>query len=313
MSGKRVAILKGGFSAEREVSLKSGAAVAAAARELDYIVTEIDVQSDIAQTLAAANPDLVFNALHGNYGEDGCVQGLLELMKIPYTHSGVLASALSMDKPMAKNIFESCGLVCPRGITLSVEKLLQNSGDPLPRPFVIKPASEGSSVGVHIIRREDNSSLAMIIESDPELKKDQSRLLLVEEYIAGREITVAVLDDVALGVTELRPKTGFYDYDNKYINGKTEHLCPAPLPADKYAEVMEMAVVAHKALGCRGLSRSDFRYDDTQSDKGKFYLLELNTQPGMTNLSLSPEIAAQAGISFVELVKRLLEGARLGK
>ena len=305
---KHVVVLKGGWSAEREVSLNSGAACAAALREAGYRVTEIDMQHDIAAKLAELKPDAVFNALHGNYGEDGCVQGMLELMQIPYTHSGVLASAVAMDKPMAKRLFEAAGLTCPKGITLTMAELLSR-GDPMPRPFVVKPASEGSSVGVYLVMEANNQPLSVILEKD---SADLDRKFLVEQYIPGRELTVAVLDGVALGVTELRPVSGFYDYQNKYTDGKTEHLCPAPLAPADYEKAMEMAVVAHHALGCRGLTRSDFRYDDTVAHKGKFYLLEVNTQPGMTALSLSPELARHAGIGFTELVARLIEGARLG-
>lgn len=309
MNNKHICVLKGGLSAEREVSLNSGAACAKALRELGYKVSELDVGRDIAQKLAEIKPDVVFNALHGNYGEDGCVQGLLELMGIPYTHSGVLASSVAMDKPMAKRIFAAAGLTCPQGVTLTMAELLKG-GDPMPRPFVVKPASEGSSVGVYIVTEQDNRPLNVVLEKDA---GDLGRSFLVEQYIPGRELTVAVLDDKPLGVTELKPHSGFYDYENKYTSGKTEHLCPAPLPADKAKEVMEMALVAHRALGCRGLSRADFRYDDTSPSKQKFYLLEVNTQPGMTALSLSPEQAAYAGISFNTLVQKLVEDATLGK
>ncbi len=295
---KHIAVLMGGWSAEREVSLNSGAACAKALKELGYKVTEIDVDPDIASVLQKTKPDIVFNALHGRWGEDGCVQGMLELMKIPYTHSGVLASALAMDKPAAKKIFADAGLLCPKGKTLSREEIIK--GDPLSRPYVIKPANEGSSVGVHIVMPEDNRSLSMIME------KDVEQNYLVEEYIPGREITVAILNDKPLGVTEIRPKSGFYDYANKYTEGFTEHLCPAPLPKDTYDEVMQLALQAHRALGCRGLSRADFRYDEK-----KFYLLEVNTQPGMTALSLSPEIAASVGIGFNQLVKSLVDNAQL--
>jgi len=331
---KHIAVLKGGWSAEREVSLRSGAACAEALRSLGYRVSEIDVQRDIAEILARMMPDVVFNALHGNYGEDGCIQGILEILEIPYTHSGVLASALAMDKPMAKKIFEAAGLLCPKGVTLPLSELLK--GDPLPRPFVVKPASEGSSVGVYIVSEEDNRPLSMLLEGE----KNIARLYLVEEYIPGQELTVAVLDGQPLGVTEIKTHSGFYDYTNKYTDGKTEHICPADLPKAEYESVMQMAVVAHKALGCRGLSRADFRYDSAKilkegtlpsarqtaslgSDlhnsqeknknyKGNFYLLEVNTQPGMTALSLSPELAAYAGISFNALVERLIQSARLG-
>ena len=306
MHMKHVAVLKGGWSAEREVSLVSGAACAKALREVGYQVTEIDMKSDIAEVLERVKPDVVFNALHGRFGEDGCVQGLLELMGIPYTHSGVLASSVAMDKPMAKRIFEAAGLRCPKGIIVSREQMMK--GDPMKRPYVAKPANEGSSVGVKLVFEGDNF---FFTPDNWELGDS----VLVEEYIPGREITVAVLNDKPLGVTEIRPKAGFYDYANKYTDGKTEHLCPAPLPAEKLEEVKELALTAHRALGCRGLSRSDFRYDDTKGEPRAgdgFYILEINTQPGMTPLSLSPEIAAHAGISFNNLVRMLVEDARLG-
>lgn len=295
---KHIAVLKGGWSAEREVSLNSGAACAKALRELGYKVTEVDVKPDVAEVLSKLKPDVAFNALHGTFGEDGCMQGVLEMLKIPYTHSGVLASAVAMDKPMAKKLFEAAGLLCPKGLTISRADM--KKGDPMKRPYVAKPAAEGSSVGVHIMTAEDNRSLDNVVQE----KEDY---WLIEEYIPGREITAAVLNNKALGVTEIRPKSGFYDYENKYTDGKTEHLCPAPLSEKDYQKVMELALAAHKALGCRGLSRSDFRYDGKD-----FYLLEVNTQPGMTNLSLSPEIAAHVGISFNELVRLLVEDARLG-
>lgn len=299
MREKHIAVLKGGWSAEREVSLNSGAACARALRELGYKVTEIDVQPDIAEIIKQTNPDIVFNALHGRYGEDGCVQGLLEIMKIPYSHSGVLASAVAMDKPMAKLIFAAAGLKVPFGKLATVSEL--QVGDPLPRPYVAKPANEGSSVGVHIIKEGDDIT-KMLGTQHP-----QPSTFLVEEYISGREITVAVLNGKALGVTEIRPKSGFYDYENKYTDGKTEHLCPAPLSPEESRKVMEMAEIAHNSLGCRGLTRSDFRYDGRD-----FYILEINTQPGMTSLSLSPEIAAHAGISFNQLVQELVNSASYG-
>lgn len=297
---KHVAVLMGGWSAEREVSLNSGAACAKALRELGYKVSEIDVAPDVAEKLKAVKPDVVFNALHGNYGEDGCVQGLLELMGIPYTHSGVLASSLAMNKPMAKVVFEAAGLKCAKGKTLTLSEL--KGVDPMPRPFVVKPACEGSSVGVYLVMKDDNRPLSVVLEKE----QDEARAYLVEQYIPGREITVAVLNDKPLGVTEIRPLDGFYDYENKYTDGKTEHLCPAPLPKAEYEAVMQMALNAHKALGCRGLSRSDFRYDGKD-----FYILETNTQPGMTRLSLSPELAAFAGISFNALVENLVSHASL--
>ncbi len=311
---KHVAVLKGGWSVEREVSLVSGDSCAKALREVGYKVTEIDVQPDIAEKLQKLKPDMVFNALHGRFGEDGCMQGLLELLRIPYTHSGVLASSIAMDKPMAKKLFEQAGLRCPKGVIVSRKELF--SGDPMKRPFVVKPANEGSSVGVYIAMPDDNRPLAVLMDTRDSAKRQSGSetersqfndYWLVEEYIPGREITVAVLNGKPMGVTEIRPLTGFYDYTNKYTDGKTEHLCPAPLAQAEYGEVMALALKAHQVLGCRGLSRADFRYD------GKyFYLLEVNTQPGMTPLSLSPEIAAHAGISFNNLVQMLVEDARLG-
>ncbi len=297
---KHIAVLKGGLSAEREVSLNSGAACALALRELGYRVTEIDAAENLAETLIREKPDAVFNALHGRYGEDGCVQGLLEILKIPYTHSGVLASSVAMDKPMAKLVFAAAGLKVPLGKIVTTEELL--AGDPLPRPFVVKPANEGSSVGVYIVKIGDNTATQKLHTLHSTLQTH-----LVEEYITGREITCAVLNDEPLGVTEIRPKAGFYDYENKYTDGKTEHLCPAPLTPAEYSKVMEMALTAHRALGCRGLTRSDFRYDGKD-----FYILEINTQPGMTALSLSPEIASYAGISFNQLVQKLVESASCG-
>jgi D-alanine-D-alanine ligase len=294
-----VAVLKGGWSAEREVSLSSGAAVAKACAELGHKVTEIDVTPNIAADLAKAKPDVVFNALHGRFGEDGCIQGILEVLKIPYTHSGVLASALAMDKPMAIKLFASVGIPTAKGIVALKKDVIGK--DPLPRPYVLKPSNEGSSVGVKLMFEKDQS---FTNENWP-----YGESVMVEQYIPGRELTVAVLDDEALGVTEITTKSGFYDYDNKYTEGGSTHICPAELPKAKYDEAMELAVRAHKALGCRGLSRSDFRYDE--KGDGKIYILETNTQPGMTPLSLSPEIAALRGMDFKALVKRLLDTARL--
>ncbi len=306
-----IAVLMGGWSAEREVSLNSGKAVAQALKEAGYAkVTAVDMQPDIARVLVDLKPDVVFNALHGRFGEDGCVQGMLELLKIPYTHSGLLASALAMDKPMAKQVFKAVGLRCAEGKIVKREELF--AGDVMERPYVVKPFNEGSSVGVKILFENDNFFFTS--ENWP-----YGETVLVEKYIPGREIQVAVLGDHdnvrALGAIEIRPKGLFYDYEAKYTDGKAQHLMPAPIPQDAYDEVMELAVRAHQALGCRGLTRSDFRYDDThvknEGGKGEFYLLEVNTQPGMTALSLSPEIAAHAGINFNNLVQMLVEDAAL--
>jgi D-alanine-D-alanine ligase len=301
---KRVAVLMGGASAEREVSLVSGKACAEALRAEGYDVTTIDAGRDVAALIAALEPrpDAVFNALHGRYGEDGCIQGVLNLMGIPYTHSGLLASALAMDKPMAKRIFAAAGLRCPGGQLVTREEFAK--GEPVARPYVIKPYNEGSSVGVRIVRQGDN--LPPLASEWP-----YGEAALVEPYIAGRELTVAVMGDRALAVTELKSKTSFYDYEAKYTEGITEHLVPAPVPPKVYEAAMAMALAAHRALGCRGVSRADFRYDDTKGGGPKqLYLLEVNTQPGMTPLSLAPEQAKHVGISFGALVKWMVENAQ---
>jgi len=301
---KHVAVLAGGLSAERKVSLSSGKAVTKALEELGYKVTVIDARENAPADIAKAKPDIVFNALHGRYGEDGCMQGVLELLKIPYTHSGVLASALAMDKPMAKKIFAATGLHIAESQIVHKSDIIGK--DVMARPYVIKPFNEGSSVGVKLVFEKDN----FFFTEENWIYGD---VVMVEKYVPGREITVAVLDGVALGVTEILTKAGFYDYDNKYTVGGSTHICPAPLSPVKYQEAMDMAVAAHHALGCRGLTRSDFRYDDTAGKDGVFTILELNSQPGMTPLSLSPEIANYAGISFNDLVERLVKGARLGE
>ncbi len=295
-----VAVLKGGLSAEREVSLTSGGAVEKALAALGHKVTAIDVGAEVVAQLVAAKPDVAFNALHGRYGEDGCIQGLLEILKIPYTHSGVLASAVAMDKPMAKIVFEKAGLRVANGVTAHRDELIGK--DVLARPYVVKPANEGSSVGVKLVFQNDNFFFTR--ENWP-----YGETVLVEQYIPGRELTCAVLDDVPLGVTEITTKSGFYDYDNKYTAGGSAHICPAQLPKAIYEEVMAAALTAHRALGCRSLSRSDFRWDE--AGDGRIYILETNTQPGMTPMSLSPELAAYAGIDFNGLVARILATARL--
>lgn len=299
---KHVVVLLGGISAEREVSLVSGAAVAKGLEASGYKVTTVDVGADIAEQLTRLKPDVAFNALHGRFGEDGCVQGVLEMLKIPYTHSGVLASALAMNKAMARKIFRAAGLRVAEGRVAHRKELMGK--DPMPRPYVVKPVNEGSSVGVKIFAEGDNFFFSQ--DSWP-----YGEEVLVEQYIPGREITVAVLDDKALGATEITVASGFYDYENKYTEGRNRHICPALLPLKKYEEVLQMALTAHRALGCRGLSRSDFRYDDTRGE-GVFYILEVNTQPGMTPLSLAPEIANYVGIGFNALVDRMVQSARLG-
>ena len=258
---KRVSVLMGGPSAEREVSLNSGANCAAALTEAGYTVATIDVGRDLValvEAIKAQKPDVIFNALHGRWGEDGNIQGILNFLGIPYTHSGLMASAIAMDKPMAKKLFAQAGLRCPEGLLLHKSQVMK--GDPLPRPYVVKPANEGSSVGVQIIRKGDNARPFDGIDWP------YGDYVLCEHFIQGRELTVAVMEDKAMAVTELKPDSGFYDYAHKYSEGVTVHVCPAQLRADIAEEAMRMAVVAHQALGCRGISRSDFRYDATERD-----------------------------------------------
>jgi D-alanine-D-alanine ligase len=300
---KHVAVLKGGWSAERAVSLISGSSVAEALRARGYRVTEIDVDRQVAARLSDVKPDVAFNALHGRIGEDGAIQGLLEVLGVPYTHSGVLASALAMDKPSAKKIFERAGIRCTVGRVMSRAEF-RNGQAPLP-PFVVKPLNEGSSVGVRVVLEGDNTRPL-------DDTWDFGDRVLVEDYVPGREVTVAVLGDRALGVTEIRSAHRFFDYDAKYEKGEAVHLLPAPLPRNTYDEALNTALSAHVSLGCRGLSRADFRYDDTQGD-GALYLMEVNTQPGLTPVSLAPEIAAHAGIDFGDLVEWLVDDAGCGR
>ena len=299
-AGRHVGVLKGGWSAEREVSLVTGAAVERSLAENGYRVSGIDVTRALPQVLAETRPDVVFNALHGPIGEDGCVQGLLEVLGLPYTHSGVLASALAMDKPAAKRLFADAGLTCPEGrIMRRADVAAGAAGEP---PYVIKPLDQGSSVGVHLIFGGDN---AVPLDGDWPFGGQ----VLVERYIPGREIQVAVKGERALGAIEIRPKGRFYDYEAKYTEGRADHHMPAPIHPDAYAEALEIALTAHRALGCRGVTRADLRYDDTAGEPGRFYLLEINTQPGLTPLSLVPEIAAAVGIDFGQLVTWLVENA----
>ena len=294
----------GGWSAERNVSLTSGAGVAAACRKLGHEVVEIDMDRHVAQALAAAAPDVVFNALHGTPGEDGSVQGLLDLMGLKYTHSGMTTSAIAIDKELTKRILVPHGIRMPQGRMVASASL--HGADPLPRPYVLKPVNEGSSVGVAIIMADTNAGQPI----DPASPGPWAEFpqLLAEPFIPGKELTVAVLGHRALAVTELKPLKGFYDYDAKYTEGKTVHICPAELPDNITRAAMDMALAAHRLLGCRGTSRSDFRWDDTQGEAG-LYLLEVNTQPGMTPLSLVPEQARHCGISYEALVQQLLDAA----
>lgn len=298
---KHVAVLMGGWSSEREVSLTSGRAVAKALREEGFKVSEIDVDRNLASALTALKPDVAFNALHGPYGEDGTVQGLLEIIGIPYTHSGVLASALAMNKPIAKDVWRNHGLPMANGQV--VHRSAFRAGPVMPFPYVIKPLNEGSSVGVHIVFSGDN------YQPQDDSTWHFGEHVLVEQYIPGREIQIAVMGDRVLGAIEIRAHGRFYDYEAKYTDGKATHLMPAPLPKDLYDEICAQALKAHQTLGCRGVTRSDWRYDDTEGGSGKFYLLEINTQPGMTPLSLVPEIAAHQGISFGQLVRWMVEDA----
>ena len=297
----RVAVLVGGWSTERAVSLVTGKECADALEEAGYTVDRFDVTRDLEKLISDLTPapDVVFNALHGRGGEDGAIQAVLDIMQIPYTHSGMRSSALAMDKPTAIAAFRAAGLPCPKGVIVPSEDL--GKGDPLPRPYVVKPTHEGSSVGVYIVQPGDNG---------PDYSDWEYGDALVEEYVAGRELTVTVMGDRALCVTELQPNEGFYDYEAKYTEGKTQHICPAEIPDDIAQQCMDYAVRAHNALGCRGLTRSDFRWDDGSHNGSRLFLLEVNTQPGMTPLSLSPEQAAYRGISFPELMSWMVEEAR---
>jgi len=302
-----VAVLMGGWSAEREVSLNSGAGVADALEGLGHKVTRIDMGRDVAERLAAAAPDVVFNALHGTPGEDGTVQGMMDLMGLTYTHSGLTVSVIAIDKELTKQQLVPHGIRMPAGTVVASESLYQ--ADPMARPYVLKPVNEGSSVGVAIVTEEGNYGNP-IARTTPGPWREFNHLL-AEPFIRGRELTVAVLGDEALAVTELQPKSGFYDYDAKYTDGLTQHVCPAEIPDEIRDAAMAMARDAHRLLGCRGCSRSDFRWDDEQGIDG-LYLLEVNTQPGMTALSLVPEQARYRGMSYAELVQRLLDEALSG-
>ncbi|MDG2533803.1 D-alanine--D-alanine ligase [Sphingomonas sp. HITSZ_GF] len=304
MSKLHVAVLMGGWSAEREVSLMSGAGIADALESLGHQVTRIDMDRDVAAKIAAAKPDVVFNALHGTPGEDGTVQGMLDLMGVRYTHSGLVTSVIAIDKQLTKQALVPHGISMPGGRMVKTEELHQ--ADPLPRPYVLKPVNEGSSVGVAIVTKEGNYGNPIAPDArGPWQEFDE---LLAEPFIRGRELTTAVLAGEALGVTELKPKSGFYDYDAKYTDGLTEHVCPAEIP-DEIAEACKrIALEAHKLLGCKGTSRSDFRWDDSMGLAGLF-LLEVNTQPGMTPLSLVPEQARHLGISYPELCQRIVDEA----
>jgi D-alanine-D-alanine ligase len=305
---KHVAVLMGGWSSEREVSLNSGRACARALEEQGYRVTPIDVGPDVVRVLPGVGADVAFNALHGRFGEDGTIQGLLELLRIPYTHSGVLASALAMQKDRAKVVMQAAGVAVPEGAT--VNRFEAAKRHVLPPPYVIKPVSEGSSCGVVIVREDRTHPPQELLREDWAFG-DQ---VLVETYVPGRELTCAVMGGRALGVIEIRPATGvFYDYDAKYAKGGSVHILPADLKPNIYHQVQELSLTAHQALGCRGVSRADLRYDDTPDGSGALVVLEVNTQPGMTETSLVPELAAHAGHAFGELVRWMVEDASLDR
>jgi D-alanine-D-alanine ligase len=301
---RRIAVLYGGISAEREVSLSSGRQVILALREAGFDVTPVLVNDDLGAVLKALEPrpDAVFNALHGRYGEDGAIQGVLDWLGIPYPHSGVRASALAMDKQAAKAVFAAAGLPVAQGRAMDVAELEHH--DPMPLPYVVKPLNEGSSVGVEILLKGDNrrAEIARGWRFGP--------TAMVEEYIPGRELTVAVMGDRALAVTEIHAQAGqFYDYESKYGDGGSHHQVPAAVHPDTYARAMDVALAAHRALGCRGATRADLRYDDTAGEPGRLVLLEVNTQPGLTPTSLLPEQAAHLGISFPALCAWMVENA----
>lgn len=304
MTQKHVAVLMGGTSSERPVSLASGKACAEGLERAGYRVTRVDVGPDIPAVLTELQPDVCFNALHGPDGEDGKIQGLLEFLGIPYTHSGVLASALAMDKRLSKIIAKSIGI--PVAESKVMNRFEIGSSHPMKPPYVIKPVNEGSSFGVLIVR-EDHAHPPQSVTSQEWRHGDS---VMVERYIYGRELTCTVMGDVALGVTEIVPVGhSFYDYDSKYVPGGSQHVCPAKVSPIIYQKIRSLALKAHQAIGCRGVSRSDFRYDDRFSENGELIWLELNTQPGMTPTSLAPEMAAQAGHSFEEFVRWMVEDA----
>ena len=303
-----VAVLMGGWSAEREVSLSSGEACSNALRNSGFNVVPIDVKREsIIAILQDLQPDVAFNALHGKWGEDGCASAMLETLQIPYTHSGVLASSLAMHKQKSKAIFREAGIPLAESKLVDIE--IAAARHPMALPYVLKPVDEGSSVGVHIITRESNGPAAIIL-TQRELFGDQ---VMAERFIAGRELSCAMMGDVALGVTDIVSTGKFYDYKSKYTPGGSHHIFPAEIPADVYRKCQQYSLMAHQAIGCRGVSRADFRYDDTMGPNGELILLEINTQPGMTGTSLVPELAAHAGHSFEELVTWMVNDASINR
>lgn len=303
---KHVAVLMGGWSAEREVSLRSGKACADAAERKGYRVTRIDVQRDIATVLDRLKPDVALNVLHGRPGEDGTLQGVLEVIGLPYTHSGVLASSLAMQKDLAKVMLEAGGVPVPDGMVIS--RFEAAKAHVLPRPYVIKPIAEGSSVGVFIVTDEHDHPPQELFRADWAF----GERVLCERYIPGKELTCAVIGDRSTGVIDIVPTVKFYDYEAKYAPGGSKHILPAEIPSDIYEEVRRLALAAHQALGCRGVTRADFRYDESAGLAG-LLCLEVNTQPGMTETSLVPELAAYAGMPFEDLVGWMIEDASLNR
>jgi D-alanine-D-alanine ligase len=304
---KHVAVLMGGWSAEREISLRSGKTCAEALSRLGYQATRIDVGRDIAAVLATVKPDVALNVLHGRPGEDGTLQGILEILAIPYTHSGVMASAVAMQKDIAKTLFRAAGVPVPDGVVASRFEVAKRHI--MPPPYVIKPLAEGSSVGVFIISADHRHPPQELTRHD----WAYGELVMVENYIPGKELTCAVRGNEALGVIEIVPTVRFYDYEAKYAPGGSKHLLPAQISSFVYQEVRRLALAAHRALGCRGVSRADFRYDDRTDGLGGLFCLEVNTQPGMTETSLVPELALHAGITFDELVRWMIEDASLNR
>ena len=304
---KHVAVLMGGWSAEREISLRSGKHCAEALEALGYRVTRVDVGRDVAEVLSRLKPDTAFNVLHGRPGEDGTMQGILEILRIPYTHSGVLASALAMNKAQAKKVLAAAGVPVPEGKVVARAEAAK--AHVLPRPYVLKPICEGSSVGVFIVTENHSPPPQELTRPDWAYGEE----LLAERYVPGLELTCAVLGDQPLGVIEIEPAQRFYDYEAKYAPGGSRHILPARILPNVYQEVRKLARMAHRALGCRGVSRADFRFDDRPSGSGDLVCLEVNTQPGMTEMSLVPELAAHEGRSFGELVKWIVEDASLDR
>lgn len=304
---KHVAVLMGGWSAEREVSLRSGRACADALERSGYRVTRIDVGRDIAAVLGTVKPDVALNVLHGRPGEDGTLQGMLEILGIPYSHSGVMASAVAMQKDIAKELLRAADVPVPEGLVAS--RLEVAKTHVLPPPYVIKPVAEGSSVGVFIVQEDHAHPPQELTRSD----WAYGDRLIVEKFIPGKELTCAVMGDEALDVIEIVPTVRFYDYEAKYAPGGSKHVLPAPVSPIVYQLTRRLALAAHRALGCRGVSRADFRYDDRIEGTGGLVCLEVNTQPGMTETSLVPELAAHAGITFDELVRWMVEDASLNR